>query len=104
VPTVQSSGVSVRQLEDYLLQQPGISPELAAQIRALGNPSQTLPIPIPVNMANSHPARVQGMPGVVIGDSSGLGSAVVWVKDGVVYAVGGTLTEDQVLQVANSLR
>lgn len=104
VPTVQSSGVSVRQLEDYLLQQPGISPGLAAQIRALGDPSQTLPIPIPVNMANSHPARVQGMRGVVIGDSSGLGSAVVWVKDGVVYAVGGTLTEDQVLQVANSLR
>jgi hypothetical protein len=104
VPTVQSSGVSVKQLEDYLLQQPGISPDLAAQIRALGNPSQTLPIPIPVNMATSHPVPVQGVPGVAIGDSSGLGSAVVWVKDGVVYAVGGTLTESQVLQVANALR
>ena len=104
VPTVQSSGVSVRQLEDYLVEQPGISPGLADQIRALGNPSQTLPIPIPLNAATSHPARVQGVQGVVIGDSSGLGSAVVWVKDGVVYGVGGTLTEDQVLQVANSLR
>jgi hypothetical protein len=41
---------------------------------------------------------------VAIGDSSGLGSALIWVKDGVVYAVGGTLTENQVLQVANSLR
>lgn len=104
VPTVQSTGVSVRQLEDYLLAQPGISPQLAAQIRAIGDPSQTLPIPIPVSLATSHPVRVQGVQGLAIGDATGLGSAVVWVKDGVVYAVGGTLTEDQVLQVANALR
>jgi hypothetical protein len=104
VPKVESSGVSVGQLENYLLLQPGISPTLAAQIRAMGDPSQTLPIPIPVNMATSHPVTVQGVHGVTIGDSSGLGSAVIWVKDGVVYAVGGTLTENQVLQVANSLR
>lgn len=104
VPTVQSTGVSVAQLEDYLLKQPGISPSLAAQIKAMGDPSQTLPIPIPVNMATSHPVAVQGVQGVMVGDSSGLGSAVVWVKAGVVYAVGGTLSEDQVLQVANSLR
>lgn len=104
VPKVESSGVSVGQLENYLLLQPGISPALAAQIRAMGDPSQTLPIPIPVNMATSHPVTVQGEHGVAIGDSSGLGSAVIWVKDGVVYAVGGTLTENQVLQVANSLR
>ncbi|HYS00975.1 MAG TPA: hypothetical protein VET82_01340 [Candidatus Eisenbacteria bacterium] len=103
VPRVQSTGVSVRQLEDYLLSQPGISPTLAAQIRAIGDPSQTLPIPIPANLATSHPVTVQGVHGVAIGDSSGLGSAVIWVKDGVVYAVGGTLTEAEVLQVANSL-
>jgi hypothetical protein len=103
VPRVQSTGVSVRQLEDYLLSQPGISPGLAAQIRAIGDPSQTLPIPIPANLATSHPVTVQGVHGVAVGDSSGLGSAVIWVKDGVVYAVGGTLTENQVLQVANSL-
>lgn len=103
-PTVQSSGVSVSQLENYLLAQPGISSELAAQIRAIGDPSQTMPIPIPVNMATSHQVHVQGVPAVAIGDSSGLGSIIVWVRGGVVYAVGGTLTEDQVLQVANSLR
>jgi hypothetical protein len=104
VPRVQSTGVSVRQLEEYLLIQPGISPTLAAQIRAIGDPSQTLPIPIPANLATSHSVTVQGVQGVAIGDSSGLGSALIWVKDGVVYAVGGTLTENQVLQVANSLR
>jgi hypothetical protein len=103
VPRVQSTGVSVRQLEDYLLSQPGISPTLAAQIRAIGDPSQTLPIPIPAGLATSHSVTVQGTQGLAVGDSSGLGSAVIWVKDGVVYAVGGTLTENQVLQVANSL-
>lgn len=103
VPKVQSTGVSVAELRNYLLAQPGISPTLAAQIRAIGDPSQTLPIPIPANLATSHPVGVQGVQGLAIGDSSGLGSAVIWVKDGLVYAVGGTLTESQVLQVANSL-
>jgi hypothetical protein len=103
VPRVESTGVSVRQLEDYLLSQPGISPGLAAQIRAIGDPSQTLPIPIPAGLATSHSVTVQGTQGLAVGDSSGLGSAVIWVKDGVVYAVGGTLTEAEVLQVANSL-
>src|SRR5687767_2415681 len=34
-PVVQSDGVTVEQLQSYLLQQPGISPQLAAQIRAI---------------------------------------------------------------------
>jgi len=45
-PTVESTGASTKQLEDYLLSQPGVPPELAAQIRAIKDPSTTLPIPI----------------------------------------------------------
>ena len=102
-PVVQSDGVTVEQLQSYLLAQPGISPQLAAQIRAINDPSSTLPVPIPVDMATSKKVTVQGVDGIFVGDSTGLGSAVIWQKDGVVYGVAGTLTEQQVLAVANSL-
>jgi hypothetical protein len=102
-PVVQSDGVTVEQLQSYMLQQPGISPQLAAQIRAIKDPSSTLPVPIPVDMATSKKVTVQGVEGIFVGDSTGLGSAVIWQKDGIVYGVAGTLTEQQVLAVANSL-
>lgn len=102
-PVVQSDGVTVEQLQSYLLAQPGISPQLAAQIRAIKDPSSTLPVPIPVDMATSKKVSVQGVEGIFVGDSTGLGSAVIWQKDGIVYGVAGTLTEQQVLAVANSL-
>jgi hypothetical protein len=102
-PLVQSDGVTVDQLQQYLLAQPGITPQLAAQIRAIKDPSSTLPIPIPVDMATSKNVTVQGVTGVFVGDSTGLGSAVIWSKDGVVYGVAGTLSESQILAVANSL-
>ena len=103
-PVVRSDGVTVEQLQQYLLAQPGITPALAAQIRAIKDPSSTLPIPVPVDRATSKTVTVQGVSGVFIGDSTGLGSAVIWQKDGIVYGVAGTLTEAQVLAVANSLR
>ena len=77
--------------------------QLAAQIRAIKDPSSTLPVPIPVDMATSKKVTVQGVEGIFVGDSTGLGSAVIWQKDGIVYGVAGTLTEQQVLAVANSL-
>jgi hypothetical protein len=102
-PLVQSDGVTVEQLQQYLLAQPGVSPQLAAQIKAIKDPSSTLPIPIPVDMATSKQVTVQGVQGVFVGDSTGLGSALIWSKDGIVYGVAGTLTESQILAVANSL-
>jgi len=79
------------------------TPQLAGQIRAIKDPSSTLPVPIPVDMATSKKVTVQGVEGIFVGDSTGLGSAVIWQKDGIVYGVAGTLTEQQVLAVANSL-
>ena len=72
--------------------------------RDQGPRRRTLPVPIPVDMATSKKVTVQGVEGIFVGDSTGLGSAVIWQKDGIVYGVAGTLTEQQVLAVANSLR
>ncbi len=102
-PKVVASGASASDIEHYLLSQPGISPQLAGAIRALGTPGDTWPIPIPVNAARSHPVQVQGVKGLAIGDSTGLGAGILWQKDGIVYAVAGTLSEQELLSVANSL-
>ena len=69
-----------------------------------GEPSSTLPIPIPIGQAAAKNVSVHGVSGLFVGDSTGLGSAVLWQQNGLVYVVGGTLTEAEVLAVANSLR
>lgn len=102
--TVGSDGASVAEIQAYLLSQPSISPALAAQIRAIGDPASTLPVPIPFGQATAKTVNVHGTSGLFIGDSTGLGSGVVWQQNGLVYVVGGTLTEAETLAVANSLR
>src|SRR5882762_99442 len=77
-PVATSSQVTVKQLEDYLIAQPGISAELKAAIKAIGDPSTTLPIPIPVQYATSTTVTIQGVKGVALGDNTGVGSAVIW--------------------------
>lgn len=103
-PVVRSDGASVDELRAYLLAQPGISPALAAQVRAIGDPAQTLLIPIPMDLASGKSVTVRGTRGVFVGDSTGIGSAVVWVADGIVHVVAGTLGEKELLAVADSLR
>src|SRR4029077_3419636 len=67
-PVATSSQVTVLQFEHYLLSQPGISPELTAAINAIGDPSTTLPIPIPVEFATSSKVTIQGVQGLALGD------------------------------------
>lgn len=101
VPTVYSTGASAAQLEDYLLSQPGVPPDFAAQVRAIKDPTSTLPIPIPQGLASTSTVKVNGVNGLMV--SAGFVAGVVWVKDGVIYAVGGQLTPDQVLAIATTL-
>jgi hypothetical protein len=102
-PTASTNGATLKQLEDFLIAQPGVSAQLAAEIRAIGDPASTLPIPV-ISGMSSQTISIHGVQGVVTGDSTGLGSAVIWEKDGVVYAVGGLLPESEVLDIARSLR
>jgi hypothetical protein len=103
-PVVTSSQVTTQQLENYLLSQPGVSPQLAAAIRAIKDPSTTLPIPIPIQYATSSSVKVQGVEGLALGDNTGLGAGVIWIKSGLVYGVAGTLKQSAVLDVANHLK
>ncbi|MGH2378230.1 MAG: hypothetical protein ACRDGT_07110 [Candidatus Limnocylindria bacterium] len=103
-PVIRSDGATIEELRSFLLAQPGLSPRLASQIRAIGDPSATLLVPIPLDFATGKEVTVRGSRGVVVGDSTGIGGAVVWVADGIVHTVTGSLSENELLQVANSLR
>jgi hypothetical protein len=103
IPTVSTTGVTIRQLENYLLSVPGIPAEVASELRALGNPEQTVPVPIPIDLANASKVSINGAPGLLIGDSTQLGSVVVWTHNGVVDAVAGTLSSSEALGVARSV-
>jgi hypothetical protein len=102
-PVVSSDGVTVQELQTYLLSQPGISPQLAAAIRAISDPASTLPVPVPAELAVSHQITVQGVSGLFIGDNTGIASAIIWQKDGMMFEVIGSLTESQALAIANSM-
>lgn len=103
-PTVVSTGATVSEIEDYLLKQPGISPQLVSEIKAIGNPGSTLPVPIPVDRAMAQPVQVQGVQGLIVADNTGAGSAMIWVKGGMVYGVAGMLTQNEITMIANSLQ
>jgi hypothetical protein len=102
-PVATSSQVTVLQFENYLLAQPGISAELKAAIKAIGDPSTTLPIPIPVQFATSSTVTIQGVQGLALGDNTGVGAGVIWIKHGIVYGVVGTIKRDDAVNVANQL-
>ena len=102
-PQVTSTGPSVADIKSALLAQPGLSPAVRAAISSFDDPTGNLPIPIPSGYVNSQSVKVQGVTGTAFGDNTGLGSAVIWIKNGRVYAVAGTVAQSQVLAVANSL-
>lgn len=103
-PQVSSTGVSVAEIKRELLAQPGLSPALRQAIQSIDDPKGNLPIPILAgSQVNAHEVQVQGAKATAVGDNTGLGSGVVWISSGRVYAVGGTLPEDQVLAVAGGV-
>ncbi|MDQ6747595.1 MAG: hypothetical protein M3010_05745, partial [Candidatus Dormibacteraeota bacterium] len=71
-PTVVSDGAPVSVLENYLASLPGVPPDLAVQIKNLGNPATTLPVPVPTGQG-SHEVTINGSKGLFVGDSTGLG-------------------------------
>ncbi len=100
-PTVSSSGSDLATLESYLLSQPGISAQLAAQVRAIGDPSSTLPIPVPAG-ANSSTVDVDGHAAVVLAAGSE-GTAVIWAENGRLFAVLGQANAADLLAVARQI-
>jgi len=100
-PVATSTGATANQLEDFLLDQPGVPPLLAQEIRAIGQ--SALPVPVPSGMTPEH-VNISGSPGVLLHGQAGAATGVVWESgDGVVHAVAGLVTSADILNVAGQL-
>jgi hypothetical protein len=103
-PRVTSTGASMETLENYLLAMPNVPASVAKQLRAIADPANTLPIPVRIDKMTAQTVRVDGVDGLAIGDQTGLGSGVLWQKNGTLYAIAGPLKQSDVLAMANALR
>jgi hypothetical protein len=103
-PKVFSSGVPFETVRDYLLSLPGLPAGLADQLRDLSADGGTLPLPVPAELVTSSTADVDGTEATVLTSRNGLFAGVVWVKDGVMTGVAGSLSADELLSVARDLR
>jgi hypothetical protein len=103
-PTAFSSGVAFEVLRDYLLSLPGLPDDVAEQLRTFTADGSTLPLPVPADEVTTRPGKVNGVPATVLQTRNGALAAVVWVDDGAVTVVAGSLDDDEVLSVARDLR
>ncbi len=102
-PTAQSNGARLSQVEAFLLGQPGIPPQLAEEIRLLGDLRTILPVPVPPG-ASARSVKVDGWPGVLLADSSNAAAGVVWEDGrGMLHVVVGILDSHDLLNVAGQV-
>jgi hypothetical protein len=102
-PTAVATGAALRQIEAFVLDQPGVPADLAQEIRLLGDVGTTLPVPVPAR-AIERSVDVAGSPGVLVTDSSNIATGVVWEDGaGVLHAVAGLIDQKDVLGVASQI-
>jgi hypothetical protein len=114
-PIVRATGsASLQELRDVALSLPGLPPQLVTQLRQIDLNSGIVPLPIPSGI-DSQSITVQGTQGLLLTSNISTtipqlkkfpaGSAVVWQTHGIIYAVGGTISNtNQLLNSANSLQ
>lgn len=103
-PAAFSDGVPFEVLRDHLLSLPGLPDDVAAQLRTFTADGATLPLPVPSNEVRTSTAQVGDATATVLTSRDRALAAVVWVDDGEVTAVAGSLDVDELLAVARGLR
>ena len=103
-PTAFSSGVPFPVVRDYLLSLPGLPARVAEQLRTFTADGSTLPLPVPADRASTSSVQVDGRPATLLETKDRTLAAVVWVTDGEVTVVAGSLDADEVLSIARDLR
>jgi hypothetical protein len=102
-PVASTEGVSLPTLRDYLLAQPGIPAEVAAQLKELPDDGSVLPVPVPSHYATTRSTMVDGVRATLVLLKDGSGGGIVWIKDGQLTVVGGLLSADELTGVARDL-
>jgi hypothetical protein len=108
-PTVETPpDVNIAELAEIGLQFTGMSAEEARAFSQTIDWTSTLVIPIPSRETAHRQVQVDGVTGSLIEMQSESGMwdhyTVIWVKDGIVYALTGFGDEAEGLQLANSLQ
>jgi hypothetical protein len=102
-PSAYSAGIPFETARDYLLTLPGLPESVASQLRSFSGDG-TLPLLVKAGRETSYTADVGGVPATVLVSRDRVLAGVVWVDDGVVTVVGGSLSADEALSVARGLR
>jgi hypothetical protein len=106
-PTVHApAGMDMAQLAQLGLEFTGMSHEEAAAFTSSVDWTSTLVVPVPRNAATYKQVSVDGVTGTLIQRAADAYPqyALIWVKDGIVYAMNGLGTNtQQAIDIANSL-
>jgi hypothetical protein len=96
-------GASLEELREVVLGLPGLPAETVAQLRAIGDWRNTLPLPVPTDEVRWEPANVAGAEALSFADPSGRLHALLWQRYGYIWGVAGVVGADEARDVANSL-
>lgn len=98
--------LNVAQMGEIYLQVLGMTPEEAARFASNVDWTSTFVVPVPRYSSSNEDVQVDGVNGTLIKYREGGRQAflLVWVKDGVIYALGGPGKGMDALQIAASLK
>jgi len=88
----------------FLLSLPNLPDDLGRQLRSIQDWRSTLPIPVPADKISWQDTMVNGAPGYLLNDNTGLGSAIIWQQNGQIVGVAGPMNADALRQLALSLK
>jgi hypothetical protein len=97
-------GASLDEVRNFLLGLPDLPPDLVRQLRSIQDWTTTLPIPVPIDKATWQETTISGAQAYILNDNTGLGSGVIWQRDGRILGVAGPMKATDARKVAESLR
>jgi hypothetical protein len=96
-------GASLEELREVVLGLPGLPAETVAQLRAIGDWRNTLPLPVPADEVSWRSTQVEGADAISFADPSGRLHALLWQRYGHIWGVAGVVGAGEARDVANSL-
>jgi len=96
-------GASLEELREVVLDLPGLPEGTVAQLRAIGDWRNTLPLPVPTDEVSWRATQVEGADAISFADPSGRLHALLWQRYGYIWGVAGVVGSGEARDVANSL-
>jgi hypothetical protein len=94
---------SLEELREVVLDLPGLPAETVAQLRAIGDWRNTLPLPVPTDEVRWSPTTIEGAEAIDFADPTGRLHALLWQRNDHIWGVAGVVSSGEARNVANSL-